>query len=570
MNLFKIFARRFRIKQPVTLEFAYALQKEGAHAEAVTQFRQLAQAGSAEAWHALGVCTESGAGTLQNPALAVRAFTEAAESGHVPSMARLGELYLSGLARPDTTSAAVVAQMADPKAGSSVFHQLFPEGLNVEPDALLAARWNLAGAAAGDPGCQARIGHQYGAGLGVAQDLLRARKWFRRAALAGHPLGALGMGLLTLDHYGPVRRHYDPKPWLEQAIELGDVSAQLALGLYLLDHPQDPQAQRAGPLLLKAAQAGHPFAMLKLGDCYVAGSYGLKQDASTAEFWLRRASAKGLTGAHVRLLRLLADQPDRNDQELAVLAREAAEAGHAEAQYLLGVFCMTGQGTLEDPVEAAKWFELAAVQGVTGAYERLGAMYATGVGKEADAAQAVEAFGRAIAHGDLDALTHRAILRQAGVGLPCDPQLAAEEFLQAANAGHPEAALQLGIAYASGLGVPQDWVQAAHYYRLAHERGVAEAAFNLAHVTEQGLGVAADAAEAMRLFETAADRGLVPAMWAIYQRCAPMEDGSLSDDQRQWLRRAARAGDSEASALLENQNTPLETGSDSSATHSPV
>jgi len=552
------------------METAAALVTMQRHAEAVAVYRHLADQGNLDARHALGVCLESGAGTLQNPALAVRAFTEAAESGHVPSMARLGELYLSGLARPDTTSAAVVAQMADPKAASSIFHQLFPEGLNVEPDALLAARWNLAGAAAGDPGCQARIGHQYGAGLGVPQDLLRARKWFRRAALARHPLGALGMGLLTLDHYGPVRRHYDPKPWLEQAIELGDVSAQLALGLYLLDHPEDPQAQRAGPLLLKAAQAGHPFAMLKVGDCYVAGSYGLNQDASTAEFWLRRASAKGLTGAHVRLLRLLADQPDRNDQELAVLAREAAEAGHAEAQYLLGVFCLTGQGTLEDPVEAAKWFELAAAQGVTGAYERLGAMYATGVGKEADAAQAVEAFGRAIAHGDLDALTHRAILRQAGVGLPCDPQLAAEEFRKAANAGHPEAALQLGIAHASGLGVPQDWVHAAHYYRLAHERGVAEAAFNLAHVTEQGLGVAADSAEAMRLFETAADRGLVPAMWAIYQRCAPMEDGSLSDDQRQWLRRAARAGDSQASALLEAQNAPLETDSDSSATHSPV
>jgi hypothetical protein len=108
-------------------------------------------------------------------------------------------------------------------------------------------------------------------------------------------------------------------------------------------------------------------------------------------------------------------------------------------------------------------------------------------------------------------------------------------------------------------------VQAAHYYRLAHERGVAEAAFNLAHVTEQGLGVAADSAEAMRLFETAADRGLVAAMWARYQRCAPMEDGSQSEDQRQWLRRAARAGDSEASALLEAQSNPVETGAEASA-----
>lgn len=535
----------------MSLATADALLAQGKHAEAVAQYRLLATQGDVAARHALAQCLESGAGTLQNPGLAVRAYTQAAESGHLPSIARLGELYLSGLARPDTASASVVAQLADPKAGSSVFQQLFPDGLSVEPDAVLAARWNVAGALAGDPGSQSRLGHQYAAGLGVPQNLLLARKWFRRGANGGHPLGALGMGLLTLDHYGRAPRHYDPIPWLEVAVAQGDVSAQLALALYVLDNPTVAPPERAGQLLLAAAKAGHPFAMLKLGDCYAAGSNGLAQDERTAEVWLRRASAKGLTGANVRLLRLLASQPDRNDQELAVLAREAAEAGHAEAQYLLGVFTLTGQGTLEDPSEAAKWFELAAAQGVTGAHERLGAMYATGVGKDADPALAVEAFERAVALGDLDALTHRAILRQSGIGLPRDPTRAAEEFLQASDSGHPEAALQLGIAYAAGLGVPQDWVRAAHYYRLAHERGVPEGSFNLGHLVEQGLGVTPSAAEAIALFASAGERGLVAALWALYQRSAPNEDGTLSAEQRQWLTQAARLGDNDAADLLQ-------------------
>ncbi len=556
MNPVQFLRSLFGRSEPMSLATADALLAQGQHAEAVAQYRLLAAQGDVAARHALAQCLETGAGTLQNPALAVRAYTQAAEAGHVPSIARLGELYLSGLARPDTASAGVVAQLADPKAGSSVFHQLFPEGLSVEPDATLAARWNRAGALAGDAGCQSRIGHQYGAGLGVPKNLLLARKWFRRGAVGGHAVGALGMGLLTLDHYGRAPRHYDPIPWLEAAIELGDVSAQLALALFLLDNPAEAPPERAGQLLLKAAKAGHPFAMLKLGDCYAAGSHGLALDERTAEIWLRRAAAKGLTGAHVRLLRLLAAQPDRNDQELAVLAREAAEAGHSEAQYLMGVFSLAGQGTLEDPQEAAKWFELAAAQGVTGAYERLGAMYATGIGKDADPALAVESFARAVALGDLDALTHRAILRQSGIGLPRDPARAAEEFLQAADAGHPEAALQLGIAYAAGLGVPQDWRLAAQYYRLAHERGVPEGSFNLGHLVEQGLGVTPNAAEALALFAIAGARGLVAALWAGYQRCAPDADGGLSAEQRHWLTQAARLGDIDAAALLQPPTPP--------------
>lgn len=550
MKLFA-FLKSCLLRTPsASIEAANTLFGEQRYAEAVAQYRLLAAEGHLAALHALARCHELGTGTLQNPALALRAYTQAAEAGHLPAMARLGELYLSGLPMPDTVSAAVVGQLADPKTGPSVFHDLFPGGLSVEPNADLAARWNLAGARAGDPGCQSRIGHQYASGLGLPQNATIARRWFRRGASGGHGLGALGMGLLTLGHYGPVRRHYDPKPWLEAAIQLGDPSAPLTLGLYLLDHPLEASPGQVGKLLLKAAHAGHPFAMLKLGDCYAAGSHGLPQDPSLAEVWLRRASAKGLTGATVRLLRLLAGQPDHNDHELALLARAAAEAGHAEAQYLTGVFCLNGQGTMKDPTEAAKWFELAAAQNVGAAHERLGAMYASGIGKDPDPARAVEAFGRALAQHDLDALTHRAILRQTGVGLAKDEALAAQEFAQAADSGHPEAALQLGIAYATGRGVAQDWTLAARYYRAAHEQGLAEASFNLGHLYEQGLGLAHSNEEARALFKAAAERGLVDAMWALYRRSEPLPDGSLSSDQRHWLAQAAQTGDADAIVKL--------------------
>jgi uncharacterized protein len=557
MKLFQFLKSKVAAPPPLSLQTAKALADGKRYAEAVAQYKLLAEQGDPLAQDALARCCELGNGTLANPALAVKWYTRAAEAGHVPAIARLGEIYLSGLARPDTTTDGVAAQLSGPKGGSSLFQQMFPEGVSVEPDAAAAAHWNLAGALAGDAGCQARLGYQYASGNGLACQLLLARKWFRRGANGGSALGALGMGLLTLNRYGMVPRHYDPKPWLELATQLGDPSATLALGLYLLDHPDVAPPERAGQLLLKAAKDGQAFAMLKVGECYAAGSHGLPTDESNAEVWLRRAAAKGVTEAAVRLLRLLAAQPERNDQELAVLAREAADAGNGEAQYLMGVFCLNGQGTLQDSVEAAKWFELAAAQGVTAAHERLGVLYATGVGKPEDPQLAAEAFERAVQQGDLDALTHRAIMRQTGTGMEQDTVTAAAELAVAVAGGNAEAALQLGIAYSAGVGVTQDWKQAADHYRLAHERGAPEGAFNLGHLYEQGLGVEADTKRAVEWFEVAAAQGLVLAMWALYQRSEPPADGGLSVRQRYWLMLAAGEGDPEAQALLEPPPPPV-------------
>jgi TPR repeat protein len=47
-----------------------------------------------------------------------------------------------------------------------------------------------------------------------------------------------------------------------------------------------------------------------------------------------------------------------------------------------------GECTKADPVEAAKWFRLAADQGLAGSQSTLAMMYEKGVGVERDAAEA--------------------------------------------------------------------------------------------------------------------------------------------------------------------------------------
>jgi len=54
----------------------------------------------------------------------------------------------------------------------------------------------------------------------------------------------------------------------------------------------------------------------------------------------------------------------QDDKEALKWIAKAAEQGHAESQYNLGMMYFDGQGTPQDYVRAHMWFNLAAVWGV--------------------------------------------------------------------------------------------------------------------------------------------------------------------------------------------------------------
>ena len=68
-------------------------------------------------------------------------------------------------------------------------------------------------------------------------------------------------------------------------------------------------------------------------------------------------------------------------QDTPDLFRQAAEQGHASAQFNLGLMYATGEGVPEDDAEAVRWYRMAAEQGHAGAQFNLGLMYATGGGR---------------------------------------------------------------------------------------------------------------------------------------------------------------------------------------------
>jgi cell division septation protein DedD len=121
-----------------------------------------------------------------------------------------------------------------------------------------------------------------------------------------------------------------------------------------------------------------------------------------------------------------------------------AEAGDVAAQSNLGVMVWKGQGIEADPVEAARWFRLAAERGNSAAQDNLGLMY------------------------------------YLGEGVPKDHDAAARWIKAAAYQGDPSAQLRLGVLYAEGTGVERDPERAMLWWGKSAAQGNAAAQARIA------------------------------------------------------------------------------------------
>ena len=191
-----------------------------------------------------------------------------------------------------------------------------------------------------------------------------------------------------------------------------------------------------------------------------------------------------------------------DDQEAAFWYREAAEQGHAEAQYRLGFSYAIGKGVPEDDHEAPLWYRKAAEQGHAEAQFWLGRCYERGGGVPADDREAVFWYREAAEQGHADA--------QFWLGFGhCldDDQEAVYWYRKAAEQGHADAQSWLGFSYATGQGVAADDEDAAYWYRKAAEQGDAPAQLTLGHSYANGRGVPADDREAASWYRKAAEQG---------------------------------------------------------------
>ena len=117
----------------------------------------------------------------------------------------------------------------------------------------------------------------------------------------------------------------------------------------------------------------------------------------------------------------------------------AAQQGHADAQFNLGEVYSNGEGAPQDYAEAESWYRLAALQGHANAQFNLGVMY------------------------------------EDGQCVPQDYTEAEKWYRLAALQGNVDAQFNLGVMFENGQGVPQDYAQAHLWFNLAATTGDASA-----------------------------------------------------------------------------------------------
>ena len=138
---------------------------------------------------------------------------------------------------------------------------------------------------------------------------------------------------------------------------------------------------------------------------------------------------------------------------------------------------LEGRTIAKDPAAAARWLELAAVQGLPVAQYRLAALYEKGNGVARDAALARAWYLKAANAGNARAMHNLAVLiaEDPRDGKP-DYAEAAHWFRKAAEFGIRDSQFNLGVLYGRGLGVPQDLGQSWLWFSLAARQGDTDAA----------------------------------------------------------------------------------------------
>lgn len=199
----------------------------------------------------------------------------------------------------------------------------------------------------------------------------------------------------------------------------------LALGV------ADATIDQSTPLeeLKTLAAGGNGDAMLEYGERLIEGR-GADKNVDEGLNWFHKAAETGKSQAWYDIGFVysngLKSAPDMT--EAMKNFRKGAELGNADCQTSMGLFYQAGEkipgGVKADPVEAVKWYTLAAEQNHT------------------------------------EAIQHLAMMSAMGMGVTQDYAVAERWFRKGAELGNADCIWGLGQCYLDGKGVKQDTLQA--------------------------------------------------------------------------------------------------------------
>lgn len=299
--------------------------------------------------------------------------------------------------------------------------------------------------------------------------------------------------------------------------------------------------------LLAQAQAGEAKAQREVGKFYV--DHGQPEEAAA---WYQKAAEQGDAEAQrmLAIAYLFGNGVERNMEAAGKWFLKAADQGDAPAQRELGKI----YGDQWKYQESNDWYLKAAQQGDAESQRILGLRYTIGQGVTSDRAEAKKWFELAAAQGD--AISQRELGKLYGEQWKLDESN--RWYLAAAEQGDIRAQHMMGVRYTFGQGVPVDLTEAGRWFLLAAEQGDAQSQFSMGLRWAKGeTGQPVNFEEAAKWFALAANQGLDDAQLSLGRRYANGE-GVKQDyvEAYKWVWLAQEQGKVRGAGNLLKQITP--------------
>jgi len=365
------------------------------YAKARHWFKKAAEMGSGEAQYELGILLDKGLGGKQSYKKAGIWWAQAAELGNANAQYELGLLRYTGTGVKQSVKTAVALWQEAAANGSAAackqLYLLYGTGEGVKKDMKKSRAWMEQAAVLGDEDAityvrkldgirEYNLGEKYREGKDVQQSYSRAALHYKKAADLQNADAQCNLGVLYTNGLGVKRSFETARKWLTEADMQGSKAANEALA-GLREEEADFEFNKgikcekrenyktAAEHYQKAATLGDKGAQYNLGVLYANGQ-GVDEDMGTAVRWWRESAKQENQNA----IKVLADlqeeavseynkgvsyEKKKNYETAAAHYREAADLGHADAQYSLAVL-YANAGSLP---EAFKLFTDAAAQG---------------------------------------------------------------------------------------------------------------------------------------------------------------------------------------------------------------
>ena len=208
------------------------------------------------------------------------------------------------------------------------------------------------------PSAQLRIAAAYQHGKGVSRDESEAARWYRKAADQGHAEAQYQLALMYDQGEGVAQDAAEAQRWYRAAADQGHALAQYCVTEPAGDSNRQARTDENSIAALQAAAAdGDAEAAWALALMYQHGR-GVEKDLAQMQQWLEQAAGAG----HAKAQYQLGVQLHGEQDFVAALKwlSAAASQDHARAQFNLAMMYFRGEGVGEDPVTAWIWFSEAA------------------------------------------------------------------------------------------------------------------------------------------------------------------------------------------------------------------